>query len=45
MEVPERAKLAFPLRLNREVELRQEGDYTCIKVKQLGLFDSILINR
>jgi len=43
MELPEEVKSAFSLKLNKEVPLSQEGKYCCVKLEQLGLFDTIVM--
>ena len=43
MELPEEVQSAFSLKLNKELPLWQDGKYSCTKLEQLELFDTIVM--
>jgi hypothetical protein len=43
MKLPEQVRSAFSLKLNKEVPLLQDGEYSGIKLEQLELFDTIVM--
>ncbi len=43
MELPQEVQSAFSLRLNEELPLWRDGEYSCIRLERLGLFDTIVM--
>lgn len=43
MKLPEQVRSAFSLKLNKAVHLWQDGEYFCIKLERLELFDTIVM--
>jgi hypothetical protein len=43
MKLPKKAKTAFSLKLDKEVHLSEEDEYTCITLEKLKLFDTVVI--
>ncbi len=43
MELPEEVRSAFSLRLNEELPLWRDGEYSCIRLERLGLFDTVVM--
>ena len=43
VKLPERPQSASSLKLDKEIPLLQEGEYTCIRLERLELFDTILM--
>ena len=43
MELPEEVKSAFSLKLNKEIPLSQDGEYSYVKLERLELFDTVVM--
>ena len=43
MKLPQEVKSAFSLKLDKEINPWQEGEYFCIKLERLEVFDTIVM--